>query len=331
MKVLDCHGHIVPMNDNNGVGDDGGDSPPTAENDTAAGTTAEADTAFQADAIRNLPTPASWSQVDDDDRLREAASGQAWSDADDDADDDGPESHPWSVVTGQAAVLISVGATVAAITVMVGWLMFHKDRPAPSPVPPTSTAEKNTSPTAAAAPITPPKSSAPEAAPPAPTSQPPPPSTSTPTVVAAPSLDGVYQLVSSGRITNLTPELYGFRFACQWTSNSVQACDATGVLLNSPDMAAGAPYGTPYTLRWANSVWRSEPKTDWYQCAAVPSGIDASYTSTRSLSLEPQADGTYRGTVVEIVAANECAIQAGTTRSAFTARKVGPRPPSADW
>ncbi|MGH3634580.1 MAG: hypothetical protein ACRDTS_10910 [Mycobacterium sp.] len=91
-------------------------------------------------------------EIVDDDRLREAASGQAWSDADNDADDDGPESHPWSVVTGQAAVLISVGAAVAAITVMVGWLMFQKDRPAPSPVPPTSTADKNTSPTAAAAP-----------------------------------------------------------------------------------------------------------------------------------------------------------------------------------
>ncbi|HTX94017.1 MAG TPA: hypothetical protein VME67_03750 [Mycobacterium sp.] len=93
-------------------------------------------------------------------RLREKADsqaetqGQAWSD--DDADDGGPERHPWSVVTGQAAVLISVGAAVAAITVIVGWLMFQKDRPAPSPLPPASMAEKNTSPTAAAAPGPPP-------------------------------------------------------------------------------------------------------------------------------------------------------------------------------
>jgi len=82
-------------------------------------------------------------EVVDDEHLRDATGGQAWSDAADDTDDDGAESHPWSAVTGQAAVLISVGAAVAAITVMVGWLMFVKDRPAPLPVP-TPTAEKST-------------------------------------------------------------------------------------------------------------------------------------------------------------------------------------------
>jgi hypothetical protein len=45
-------------------------------------------------------------EVVDDERLREAAGGQAWSDAVDYVGDDEPESHPWSVVTGQAAVLI---------------------------------------------------------------------------------------------------------------------------------------------------------------------------------------------------------------------------------
>jgi hypothetical protein len=121
-------------------------------------------------------------EVVDDDRLREAAGGQAWSDADDDADDDGPESHPWSVVTGHAAALISVGAAVAAITVVVGWMMLHKDRPAPSPA-----TEKSTS--SAAAPAPPPPSPVQATPPPSPVPAPPPPSTVT--VQAAPPNTGL--------------------------------------------------------------------------------------------------------------------------------------------
>jgi hypothetical protein len=80
--------------------------------------------------------------VDDDfsTRLRNVAGsqaetqfGEAWSDEDDAANDAESQSHPWSVVTGHAAALVSVGAAVAAITVVVGWMMLHKDRPAASP------------------------------------------------------------------------------------------------------------------------------------------------------------------------------------------------------
>jgi hypothetical protein len=92
--------------------------------------------------------------VDDDfsTRLRNVAGSQAetqeaWSDEDDAADDAESESHPWSVVTGHAAALLSVGAAVAAVIAVLGWIMLHKDRPAPS-LP----AEKNTSPAAAPAP-----------------------------------------------------------------------------------------------------------------------------------------------------------------------------------
>jgi hypothetical protein len=99
-------------------------------------------------------------EVVDDDRLREAAGGQAWSE-DEDEDDAEPERHPWSVVTGHAAALISAGAAVATITAVLGWIMLHKDRAAPSPLPPTSTAVKNTSPTAAAASAPPPEAAKP--------------------------------------------------------------------------------------------------------------------------------------------------------------------------
>lgn len=77
--------------------------------------------------------------------------GEAWSDEDDAADDAESESHPWSVVTGHAAALVSAGAAVAVITGMVGLLWLHNDRPAPSPAP-----EKSTS--SAAAPAPPPPS-----------------------------------------------------------------------------------------------------------------------------------------------------------------------------
>jgi hypothetical protein len=103
--------------------------------------------------------------VDDDfsTRLRNAAGDQvetqeAWSDEDDAVDDAESESQPWSVVTGHAAALLSVGAVVAAVIAMLGWMMLHKDRPAasarsslamptnnaalsPSPIPLTTSAE----------------------------------------------------------------------------------------------------------------------------------------------------------------------------------------------
>src|SRR5258708_6186234 len=94
--------------------------------------------------------------VDDDfsTRLRNVAGSQAetqfggaWSDEDDAADDAESQSQPWSVVTGHAAALVSVGAAVAAVIAVLGWIMLHKDRPAASPA-----AEKNPSPTAAPAP-----------------------------------------------------------------------------------------------------------------------------------------------------------------------------------
>jgi hypothetical protein len=108
--------------------------------------------------------------ADDFTRLRKAAGGKterrAWSDADEDDDDDEqPERHPWSVVTGQAAALISAGAAVATVTAVLGWIMLHKDRPAPSPSPPSATAENTTTP-AAAPPPTPPATVTITAAPP---------------------------------------------------------------------------------------------------------------------------------------------------------------------
>jgi hypothetical protein len=97
-------------------------------------------------------------------RLRNVAGSQAetqeaWSDEDDAADDAESESQPWSVVTGHAAALVSVGAAVAAVIAVLGWIMLHKDRPAPPPA-----AGKNTS--SAAAPAPPPPTVTVQATPP---------------------------------------------------------------------------------------------------------------------------------------------------------------------
>lgn len=52
----------------------------------------------------------------------QAESQEAWSDEDDAADDAESESQPWSVVTGHAAALLSVGAAVAAVIAVLGWI-----------------------------------------------------------------------------------------------------------------------------------------------------------------------------------------------------------------
>jgi hypothetical protein len=85
-----------------------------------------------ATAARNDAT-----EVVDDDfstRLWNAAGSQAeaWSD-EDAADDAESERQPWSVVTSHAAALVSVGAAVAAITVVAGWMIIHKERQALPP------------------------------------------------------------------------------------------------------------------------------------------------------------------------------------------------------
>jgi hypothetical protein len=54
--------------------------------------------------------------------------GLAWSDDDADVRDNETERHPWSMVTGQAAVLVSVGAAVATVTAVLGWMWIDGRR-----------------------------------------------------------------------------------------------------------------------------------------------------------------------------------------------------------
>lgn len=106
------------MNDNNGAGDSVVDSPPTAENETAAGMTAGAGgvTEFMPEAIRKVETPAAWSHADEPDDIKPAhASWRAW----------------WLPIGGAAAIVLVAGA-VAAWIVLAGRTDPQRHQPPPS-------------------------------------------------------------------------------------------------------------------------------------------------------------------------------------------------------
>lgn len=209
-------------------------------------------------------------EIVDDDYLREAASGQAWSDADDDADDE-PERHPWSVVTGQAAVLISVGAAVAAITVMVGWLMFQKERSAPSPVPPTSMVEKNTSPTVGAAP-----------APPSPGGSTASPITTSPvqTTPAAVSKAGFFgewgqhatsvTLAPDGSAHYVVTE--GAMNSTSWSATWSPMTSTTAMIVLATQLDSRGDSTSEWLIRYPGEAFTFTLRTDGYATITAPSG-----------------------------------------------------------
>src|SRR5262249_30268748 len=146
------------------------------------------------------------------------------------------------------------------------------------------------------------------------TSQPPP-------VVAAPPLDGTYiiQFDNGG----YSPS-YAFRSTCTSTG-----CVAAGKILYTESAAPGTP---DYVVHWGNGRWQSDPRIQQLSCDSIPgNGPEGHYTSTETLSLEPQPGGSYRGAFVSTVqyrvhTGNEC-VAPGTTRSMFTASRTGPPPP----
>jgi serine/threonine protein kinase, bacterial len=193
--------------------------------------------------------------VDDDfsTRLRNVAGRQetqeAWSDEDDAADDAESQSQPWSVVTGHAAALVSVGAAVAAVIAVVGWMMLHKDRPAASPA-----AEKNTPPAAALAPP-PPSTMTVQATPP------PPVLTTTSTADPAPAfhtaLPACYQHhpVEEKPTTSSTACRMHWYENLSWTSWGPNAADGTGVeqLQNcTPVCASGQIWRNPVEVHFSD-------------------------------------------------------------------------------
>jgi hypothetical protein len=231
----------------------------------------------------------------------------------------GDDGQRWLSVVGIAGIVISVATavTVGIIAISLG----HKQSPAPAPAPPTSQ------------PVPAPPTSQPVAAPP--TSQLPP-------VSAAPPLDGTYRIdkgfdkwtingrlsTSSGKSPRLPSwsEWYGFRSAC-----TAAGCVATGTKLDRNNLQAPDPNleepdsgAIKYVLRWVEGAWQN-PDGRTYR--GVCSNGGGAQTEVEMLSLEPQPDGTYRGT--DTTMGYECGGTPGDTSVIpFVAWRIGPPPPS---
>jgi serine/threonine protein kinase, bacterial len=172
----------------------------------------------------------------------DAQPDHAWSDEGDDADDaERHESHPWSVVTGQAAALVSVGAAVAAITVLAGWFMLHNDRPTSPPVAgPTFTSS------IVAAPVSPPA--------PAPTTTTAPPAPDP--LYALPACYGKYEITMEPEATPLFCR-HHFYEDLKWTKWTASGADATGLqqLQNcNPGCAQGEVFRNQVELHFTGAA-----------------------------------------------------------------------------
>ena len=213
----------------------------------------------------------------------------------------GDDGQRWLSVVGIAGIVISVATavTVGIIAISLG----HKHSPAPVPAPPTS------QPVVA-------------------------PSTSQP-VVAAPPLDGTYRLdfdysketkngQPSGHEGGFTNWL-GFRSACTPTGCAATATQLDRKNLQAPDTEVYEGQGANYVLHWINGRWQSDNQTHQLSCSS--SGVKRYEPSTETLSLEPQPDGTYRGTNTwELSEPGECGGQRATLAVPFVASRTGPPP-----
>lgn len=163
------------------------------------------------------------------------------------------------------------------------------------------------------------------------------PSSATPSTAAmvfgGPALDGTYRLdydylrqtvndaPTHGSLTTGT-DWFAFHSAC--TSSG---CAATGAKLGGVDHKDNT--GVVEVLHFIDDHWRDtpylEPPLPSNQCSG-DNGTVAD-TETMTWSLQPQADGTLRGTTTEAVLSNECGKQGTVWTTPTTATRVGDVPP----
>jgi hypothetical protein len=230
-------------------------------------------------------------------------------------------------VVAWAAGILAAGCAVAGG--IVAWDATHHPATRSHPAAPTTTAAAPTpgplvpdNPTAAAPP---PMAAAPPLAAPSPG--------------ASPPFDGTYRIDNDyDKMTvnsRLSPfsgtgprqpswsQWYGFRSAC-----TAAGCVATGTKLDKNNLQAPDPNlqetghkAITYVLRWAEGAWQGERT---YQ--GVCSNGGGPQTEAEMLSLEPQPDGTYRGT--DTTMGYQCNGTPGsTTVLPFVAWRIGPPPP----
>jgi hypothetical protein len=160
------------------------------------------------------------------------------------------------------------------------------------------------------------------------------PATSTPAPAnAGPVLDGTYRVdydwakqtangdPTTGDVTTTqTTNWWAFRSLCTATG-----CVATGSRLD--DTNHNEAKGVAHVLHFADGHWQDSPYLHPPEQCRGTSGTVAD-SSTLSWSLEPQPDGTLRGTATETVLTNECANQGTVYRTPVVATRTGDVPPS---
>jgi hypothetical protein len=160
------------------------------------------------------------------------------------------------------------------------------------------------------------------------------PATSTPAPAAAgPVLDGTYRvdydwakqtakgkLITGDPTTTQTTSWWAFRSLCIATR-----CVATGSRL--ADTNHNQAKGGARVLRFADGRWQDTPYLHPPEQCRGTSGT-VTDTSTLSLSLEPQPDGTLRGVQTETVLTNECGNQGTVYQTPVVATRTGEMPRS---
>jgi serine/threonine-protein kinase len=162
--------------------------------------------------------------------------------------------------------------------------------------------------------------------------------TATPTVsspapaVAGPVLDGTYRVDYAKTTVNGTPTNSGNSDTIEWWAVrslcTSAGCVATGAQLDKTNhQVAIAPPRTA-VFRFADGQWQDKP---YYQGPTTQcTGQDPTVTATETMtwSLEPQPDGTLRGSQDGTMLTNECGDQGMAWQTPTTATRTGDMPPS---
>jgi serine/threonine protein kinase, bacterial len=156
-------------------------------------------------------------------------------------------------------------------------------------------------------------------------------------VVVAPPLDGTYGLEFDDSKARGPIMWYGFRSLC-----TADGCTATGTVLGPGNREpAQASYGEPPyrpVFDWTGGQWQggysyinhcavylplpTSPMDPW-----PPPDIYGKETRSVAMTLEPQPDGSYRGTDINTVTTNECGKQGTVNTTRYVATRFGPPPP----
>ena len=230
-----------------------------------------------------------------------AAPELAWS-FDNDDDTAPAERQSWRSAWGHATVLLSTAAVVAFVIAVVGWTIMQSGRDL-QPLPPDAHPATVT----AAAQL-----GGPEPTPTAP----------------RPTLKGTYRLDfddmhatingNSSGSTHPHSTWWAFRSMCK-----PSGCVATGTQLDEKNhgLAQTEGGGDRAVFHFRDGRWQEAPDQTWDRC-----GGTAKTTVMAVVSVEPQPDGTLRGTETDTVVGNECNAQGTVIATPLVLTQIGDAP-----